>query len=73
MPLASGYGRSSIGTNIKREMKAGRKRAQAIAIALSHARHEAHRRGKRPHALFGTASARRFLRKKRRAAHGRRR
>jgi hypothetical protein len=73
MPLARGYGRSSIGANIKREMKAGRPRSQAIAIALSHARREAQRRGRHPHALFGTPSAKRYLRKKRRASHSKRR
>jgi hypothetical protein len=73
MPLARGYGRSSIGTNIKREMKAGRPRSQAIAIALDHARREAQRRGRHPRALFGTPSAKRYLRKKRRASHGKRR
>jgi len=38
MPLIRGYSAKSISKNIKREMKAGKKRKQAVAIALSVAR-----------------------------------
>ena len=34
MPLKKGKSRSIISANIKREMKAGKPRAQAVAIAL---------------------------------------
>lgn len=38
MPLKRGYGQKTIGKNISKEIKSGRPRAQAIAIALSVAR-----------------------------------
>lgn len=38
MPLKKGYSKKSISKNIKTEIKAGRPRKQAIAIALNVAR-----------------------------------
>jgi hypothetical protein len=38
MPLVKGYSKKSIAKNIKTEIKAGRSRKQAVAIALSVAR-----------------------------------
>jgi hypothetical protein len=38
MPLVKGYSQKSIAKNIKTEIKAGRSRKQAVAIALSVAR-----------------------------------
>jgi hypothetical protein len=38
MPLIKGYSKKSIDKNIKTEIKAGRSRKQAVAIALSVAR-----------------------------------
>ena len=38
MPLVKGFTQKSIGKNIKTELKAGKPRKQAIAIALSQAR-----------------------------------
>ena len=38
MPLVKGYSAKSIVKNIKQELKAGKKRSQAVAIALSVAR-----------------------------------
>ena len=35
MPLIKGYSKKSIAKNIKTEIKAGRSRKQAVAIALS--------------------------------------
>ena len=34
MPLVKGFSKKSIEKNIKRELKAGKKRSQAVAIAL---------------------------------------
>ncbi len=38
MPLKKGYSKKTIGRNIKTEIKHGKSRAQAIAIAMSVAR-----------------------------------
>jgi hypothetical protein len=38
MPLKKGYSKGTISKNIKTEMKSGRPKKQAIAIALSTAR-----------------------------------
>jgi len=46
MPLKKGYSRKSIGSNIKTEMKSGKSRKQATAIALSTARRAAEKAGK---------------------------
>lgn len=46
MPLKKGYSRKSIGENIKAEMKAGKPRKQAMAIALNTAREAAEKAGK---------------------------
>jgi len=46
MPLKKGYSKASIGKNIGAEMKAGKPKKQAIAIALSTARTAAMKAGK---------------------------
>jgi len=48
MPLKKGYSRASITKNVKTEIKAGRSRKQAVAIAYSVARKAAKKAGKRP-------------------------
>ena len=46
MPLVQGYSDNAIRENIRREMKAGRTRKQAVAIAMSTARVAAKAAGK---------------------------
>jgi hypothetical protein len=46
MPLAKGYGKKSIGKNIKAERAAGKSKAQSIAISLNVARKAAKAAGK---------------------------
>ena len=46
MPLKKGYSRKSIGANVKTEMKSGKPRKQAVAIALNTARKAAKAAGK---------------------------
>jgi hypothetical protein len=47
MPLRKGFSRKSVSSNIRAELKAGKPRRQAIAIALSVARKSAKKAGKR--------------------------
>ena len=49
MPLDKSGSKESVGKNIKAEMKAGRPKRQAVAIALSEER--SHAKGKRKAAL----------------------
>lgn len=46
MPLKKGYSRKSIGENIKKEEQSGKKKDQAVAIALNAAREAAKKAGK---------------------------
>lgn len=46
MPLKKGYSKASIGKNIGAEIKAGKPKAQAVAIALDVARKAAAKAGK---------------------------
>lgn len=46
MPLRKGYSRKSISANIRSEIKAGKPRKQAVAIALNTARKARSKRGK---------------------------
>ena len=46
MPLKKGYSKKSIGTNVSKEMKAGKSKKQAVAIALNVARKAANKAGK---------------------------
>ena len=48
MPLKKGYSRASMQKNIKTEMRAGRSRSQAVAIAYSVARKAAKKAGRKP-------------------------
>jgi hypothetical protein len=47
MPLIKGYSKKSIAKNIKTEIKAGKSRKQAVAIALSVAREAKKKRKKK--------------------------
>lgn len=46
MPLVKGYSKAAISKNIGKEIKAGKPKAQAIAIALNTARNAANKAGK---------------------------
>lgn len=46
MPLKKGYGKKTISSNIEKEIKAGKSRKQALAIALNSAR-RSKKRGKK--------------------------
>ncbi len=47
MPLIKGFSKKSIGKNIRTELKAGKPKKQAIAIALATARKARKKRKKR--------------------------
>jgi hypothetical protein len=46
MPLVKGYSKASIGKNIGKEIKSGKPKKQAVAIALNTARTAAKKAGK---------------------------
>jgi len=46
MPLKQGYSRKSVSSNISKEIKAGRPKKQAIAIALNVARNALKKKGR---------------------------
>jgi hypothetical protein len=48
MPIKKGYSKATIGKNIRREIRAGVPKKQAIAIALNTARAAAKKAGKHP-------------------------
>ena len=48
MPLKKGYSRKTVGKNIATEIKSGKPKKQAIAIALNTARTAAKKAGKHP-------------------------
>lgn len=47
MPMKQGYSKKSVSSNIKREMKAGKPRKVAVAIALDVARKAKKKAGKK--------------------------
>ena len=48
MPLKKGYSRKTVSKNVATEIRAGRPKKQAVAIAYSVARKAARKAGKRP-------------------------
>lgn len=48
MPLIKGFGKKSFGKNIKAEVKAGKPKKQAVAIAFGTGRKAAKKAGKKP-------------------------
>ena len=60
MPLIQGHTKASIHTNIQREVRAGRPRKQAVAIALGTARtawRKTHKKGRFPKHLTRKSGA----------------
>ena len=47
MPLVKGYSKKSVSANIKQELKSGKPRKQAIAIALSVAKEAKKKKNKK--------------------------